>query len=250
MGVLAGPDVLQQAAWRVAFPAPRARALKDFRVAVWASSTEAPIDDSVAALFAAAVAAVGKAGAAIDATARPVDLAENQRQFMLLLRAATASRLNDADFAEQERIAATLAPDDNSPRAHTARGATLGHRAWGVANEARSKLRYVWRDFFTRHDVLLAPVAGTAAYPHDHNPDRGARRIVVNGQPIPHVDIIWAGLASLSYLPATAAPIGLTAKGLPVGLQVIGPEGDDPTTIEFARLLAAEIGGFAAPPGY
>jgi Asp-tRNA(Asn)/Glu-tRNA(Gln) amidotransferase A subunit family amidase len=27
-----------------------------------------------------------------------------------------------------------------------------------------------------------------------------------------------------------------------VGLQIIGPEGEDPTTIEFARLLAAEIG--------
>jgi amidase len=54
----------------------------------------------------------------------------------------------------------------------------------------------------------------------------------------------------LSYLPATAAPIGLTAAGLPVGLQIIGPEGEDPTTIEFARLLANEIGGFVAPSGY
>jgi amidase len=250
MGVLAGPDLLQQAAWRVQLPAPRGRQLKDFRVAVWASSPAAPIDDSVATLFAAAVAAVAKAGASIDDTARPVDLAENERLFMLLLRAATASRLNDGAFAEQEKIAASLSADDTSPRAHAARGATLGHRAWGVANEARSKLRYQWRDFFARFDVLLAPVGGTAAYPHDHNPDRGARRIVVNGQPIPHVDITWAGLASLSYLPATAAPIGLTAKGLPVGLQIIGAEGEDPTTIEFARLLASEIGGFVAPPGF
>ena len=31
---------------------------------------------------------------------------------------------------------------------------------------------------------------------------------------------------------------------------VIGPEGEDPTTIEFARLLAAEIGGFVPPPTY
>jgi amidase len=51
-------------------------------------------------------------------------------------------------------------------------------------------------------------------------------------------------------LPATAAPIGLTAAGLPVGLQIIGAEGEDPTTIEFARLLADEIGGFTPPPGY
>jgi amidase len=62
--------------------------------------------------------------------------------------------------------------------------------------------------------------------------------------------LFWAGLASLCYLPATAAPIGLTRAGLPVGLQIIGAEGDDLTTIECARLLAAEIGGFAAPPGY
>jgi amidase len=251
LGVLAGPDVLQQSAWRVELPAPRGRQLRDFRVAVWGARRDAPIDDSVATLMANAVAAVAKAGATVDEKARPAfDAAEYHRLFMLLLRAATASRLRDADYAEQQQIAATLSSDDESPRALVARGATVAHRAWGVGNETRSKLRYAWHDFFQRFDVLLAPVAATAAFPHDHNPDRGARRLIVNGQPIPHVDITWAGLASLCYLPATAAPIGLTARGLPVGLQIIGPGGEDPTTIEFARLLAAEIGGFVPPPGY
>jgi amidase len=68
---------------------------------------------------------------------------------------------------------------------------------------------------------------------------------------VPYAEqLFFAGLASLSYLPATAAPIGLTGEGLPVGLQIIGPEGKDPTTIEFARLLAAEISGFVPSPGY
>jgi Asp-tRNA(Asn)/Glu-tRNA(Gln) amidotransferase A subunit family amidase len=49
---------------------------------------------------------------------------------------------------------------------------------------------------------------------------------------------------------STTAPIGLTGAGLPVGLQIIGPEGEDSTTIEFARLLAAEIGGFVPPPAH
>jgi Asp-tRNA(Asn)/Glu-tRNA(Gln) amidotransferase A subunit family amidase len=40
----------------------------------------------------------------------------------------------------------------------------------------------------------------------------------------------------------------LTAEGLPVAPQIIGPEGEDPTTIEFAWLLAGEIGGFVPPP--
>ena len=131
-----------------------------------------------------------------------------------------------------------------------ARGATVHHRTWGVANERRTKLRYQWREFFQNYDVLLAPVAASAAFPHDHSPDRDSRTIDVNGRHVPYGDQrFWAGLASLCYLPATAAPIGLTRSGLPVGLQIIGPEGEDPTTIEFARLLAAEIGGFVPPPG-
>jgi amidase len=159
--------------------------------------------------------------------------------------------MSDDEFAAQKAIAATVAPDDMSFRATAARGAALGHRAWGIANEARTKLRYAWRDFFQRFDILLAPIAATPAFPHDHNPDRDQRLIPVNGRMIPYGEQrFWAGLASLSYLPATAAPIGLTAAGLPVGLQIIGAEGEDMTTIEFARLLANEIGGFTPPPGY
>ena len=37
---------------------------------------------------------------------------------------------------------------------------------------------------------------------------------------------------------------------IPAVLQIIGPRGEDPMTIEFARLLAAEIGGFGPPPAY
>jgi amidase len=99
--------------------------------------------------------------------------------------------------------------------------------------------------------VLLAPVAATAAFRHDHNPDRDARTVPVNGKALPYQEqLFWAGVASLSYLPATAAPLGLTDAGLPVGCQIIGADGEDLTTIEFARLLAAEIGGFVPPPGF
>jgi amidase len=250
--VLAGPDVLQQPAWRLELPAPRRTKLGEFRVAVWANSPLCEIDVGVRERFDAAVAAIACAGAAVNEDARlDIGDAEHHRLFMTLLRAATASRLSDADFAAQKEIAATVADDDMSFRATMARGAALDHRAWGIANEARNKLRYAWRDFFQRFDVLLTPVAATAAFAHDHNPDRDQRLIPVNGRMIPYGDQrFWAGLPSLCYLPATAAPIGLTAAGLPVGLQIVGAEGEDPTTIEFARLLAGEIGGFTPPPRY
>jgi amidase len=252
MRVLAAPDVLQQQAWRVELPAPRCRRLGEFRVAVWQTSPLCRIDSSVSDLFDRAVDAIARSGAVVDPAARPpIEDEEHQRLFMLLLRAATASRMTDEEFARQQQIAATITEEDASDRAAVARGATLPHRAWGKANEARTRLRYAWHEFFTRFDVLLTPVAATAAFLHDHNPNRDERRVNVNGTLAPYAEqLFFAGLASLSYLPATAAPIGLTAEGLPVGMQIIGPEGEDPTAIEFARLLAAAIGGFVPPPLY
>ena len=44
---LAGPDLLQQAAWRIELPPPRHRRLGEFRVAVWGSSPLCLIDTSV-----------------------------------------------------------------------------------------------------------------------------------------------------------------------------------------------------------
>jgi amidase len=252
MRVLVGPDKMQQAAWRIELPPPRYRKLSEFRVAVWRESPLCEIDTSMSERIDDAIAALRRASAQIDEAARPlITDSEHHRLFILLLRAATASRMSDEDFAAQQAIASTLNPDDASARAAVARGATLYHRAWGVANEQRAKLRHQWREFFTKYDVLLTPVAATAAFPHIHNPDREQRLIPVNGMPRRYDEqMFWASLPSLSYLPATAAPLGLTAAGLPVGMQIIGPEGEDLTTIEFARLLAAEIGGFTAPPGY
>jgi amidase len=249
---LAGPDLLQQSAWRVELPPPRRRRLGEFRVAVWASSPLCRIDTSVSDLFDRVIDAMVRTGATVDDTARPgIADEEHHRLFMLLLRAATASRMRDEDFGRQQEIAATLSDDDFSDRAAVARGATLLHRAWGNANEARTTLRYTWHEFFKRFDVLLTPVAATAAFPHNRNPNRDERTVSVNDKAVPYAEqLFFAGLASLSYLPATAAPIGLTGEGLPVGLQITGPEGEDSTTIEFARLLAAEIGGFVPPPVY
>ena len=252
MRALVGPDLLQQKAWRIELPPPRRRRLGEFRVAVWSTSPLCRIDRSVADLFDRAISTIAHTGAVVDDAAPPaIKDEEHHRLFMLLLRAATASRMTEEEFARQQQIASTITEEDFSDRAAVARGATLAHRAWGRANEARTKLRYAWHEFFSHFDVLLTPVAATAAFRHDHNPNRDERRVNVNGTSVPYAEqMFFAGLASLSYLPATAAPIGLTAEGLPVGIQIIGPEGEDPTTIEFARLLAAEIGGFVPPPTY
>jgi amidase len=55
-------------------------------------------------------------------------------------------------------------------------------------------------------------------------------------------------MASLSGLPATVAPIGLTDEGLPVGVQILAPMWEDSMSIEFAALLSDVTNGFVVPP--
>src|SRR5579883_1923749 len=146
---------------------------------------------------------------------------------------------------------AALVIGGESRAAQHKRASVLSHRDWLAAHHERTRLRHAWRAFFENWDVLLCPVAPTPAFPHDHSEDRDARQLLVDGEKRPYWDqLFWSGIAGLCYLPATVAPAGRTAAGLPVGIQIIGPEFGDRTTIEFARLLGEAIGGFTPPPGF
>ncbi len=127
----------------------------------------------------------------------------------------------------------------------------LSHRDWLAANEARHRMRQAWAEFFATYDLLLCPVAGTAAFPHDQQGERHDRTLVVNGKRVPVTDhLFWAGYTGVSYLPSTAAPCGFTPGGLPVGVQIVGPQYGDLTCLAFARLLEREFQAFVPPPGY
>ena len=135
--------------------------------------------------------------------------------------------------------------------AQMTRANTMHHRDWLPANEARHRMRRKWAAFFKEWDLLLCPVAASAAFPHDQVGERHERTIEVNGQRVPTTDqLFWAGLTCMVYLPATVAPVGLAPGGLPVGVQIAGPQYGDRTCIAFARLLEREYQAFVPPPGF
>ena len=91
----------------------------------------------------------------------------------------------------------------------------------------------------------------TPAFPQDQSKPQDKRQLDVDGKKVPYDNqIAWAGIATLTGLPATVAPIGRTESGLPIGVQIIGGFLEDRTTIAFAGLIEREFGGFTPPPNF
>jgi len=250
LDVIAGPDKAQATAWRLALPPARHADLKSYRVAAWLDDPACPVDEGVLAPLVQAVEGLRGAAVEVDDSARPdLGLADSHDIYVSLLYSVYGLSLPDDRFEHFAALAQELPATDTTTRARFARAVTQPHRDWLATEERRQQLRARWAAFFTDFDVLLAPVVSTAAFAHDHSQPMNQRTLVVNGAPRPYLDqLIWAGLAGVCYLPATAAPVGFTPAGLPVGVQVIGPYLEDRTPIDFARRLADVVGGYVRPP--
>jgi amidase len=252
LAAMAGPDEIDGAGWRLKLPKPKHKKLRDFKVAVMFDDPNAAVDDDVQSQMHRLVEFLGHRKVDVSDRARPdFDTTELHRVYVELLRAATSAGLSDEDFAFQQDEAKRLPADAADYYARMVRANTLSHRDWLATNERRHQLRLRWAEFFKDYDLLLCPAASSAAVPHDHEGQRHQRTIEVNGRQVPTTDqLFWAGFNGVCNLPGTVAPIGLSARGLPVGVQIIAPQYGDRTGLRFARLLEREYYGFVPPPGY
>jgi amidase len=249
---IAGPDPIDGAGWRLELPPPRRAALKEWRVAVMLDDRNGEVDRSVQDAIQALADWLAARGATVSLAARPaVDTDEAMRTYIHLLRSATSAAVPPAAFAEERRLAAALPAEDDSYRARMLRANAGLHRDWLAANERRHRMRHAWAAFFREWDLLLCPAAASAAFPHDQAGERWQRTIPVNGKQVPVTDqMFWAGFSGMVLLPSTVAPVGLSPEGLPIGVQIVGPQHGDLGCIAFAEALEREYRGFVPPPGW
>lgn len=249
--VMAGPDEVDATGWQLALPKAPKKTWRQWRVGVLLDAPNAEVDRSVQGRIQALAEFLARKGARVSFSARPaIDLKQAHETFFRLLRAATTRSLSDAAFARHLEAARTAGADESYP-AVMARGNTLYHREWLYLNETRHQMRLKWAEFFCDWDVLLCPAAATPAFPHNQQGERWERMVTVNGKPQPSTtQMFWAGYSGMSYLPSTVAPAGPTAEGLPVGVQIVGPQYGDLTCLAFAQLLEREYQGFVAPAGF
>jgi amidase len=249
LDVVAGPDDAKALAYRLALPPPRHTDLKDFRVLVVDHHPLLPTAGTVRSALDKIADGLAKNGTKVARTDPLLpDLSLVGRVYTQLLMAVFGADLPDDIYRQQQSAAAMLPPGDVGLAPMRLRGSVMSHREWIGIDRIRAGIADRWRRLFRDWDVLLCPTMPTPAFAHDHS-DINARRMLIDGKDISYRDqSVWAGIATLTGLPATAMPIGRSDEGLPIGMQIIGPYLEDRTTIAFAELIEREFGGFVAPP--
>jgi amidase len=255
MDLVVRPPVFQREAIKINLPVPRKKTLKDYRIGVWIEDPLYSPDKEVGKCLETLVSGLLKKGAKIDEKKPDFNFHRSVEIFIELMQLACVVYMPEEAFKSLRKKSNELDVEDQSTDAWYARVLTKSHREWQLLNWERLMIRQKWADYFKEYDVLLCPAMRIAAFPHDHSMDLESLQRVstkFSDQDVTHAKVIfpWAALASLSYLPATVAPIGLTSDGLPVGVQIIGPYLEDRTTIHFAKLIEENLGGFSPPPGF
>jgi amidase len=248
LDLLAGADTADTTL-RSSLPAPRADSLRGMRVAVWAEDPASPTDPQITALLHELAAFLARRGARVRFARPSIDAAEAYELFLQLVAGVIGAKFTPEQLQEAAARAAAD-PYGRSADAILDRTYGLSHGAWLALNERRHVIRRLWQSFFDDFDVLLCPPFGTPALSHDTTTAQRERRVTIAGQTMPYNNLgFWPGVVGAYHLPATVAPLGVTAANLPVGVQIVGALHGDLQTLACARILEREWRAFVPPPG-
>lgn len=251
LSAIAGLDEIESAGLKLSLPRPTKKRLDEYRVSILVDDDTVPLTRDVVALQQQLADFLKSSKVKVKIGARPdFDADEAHRLYDIMMRATTSARQTDAEFDANLAARDALDPKDDSKWARMLRGMTLSHRDWTVLNEARHRIRWKWHEFFQSFDLMLTPATIMTAIPHTETPPY-ERTIEVDGTLRPFMNQIWLpGYSNFTYLPTTVAPIGFASDGMPVGVQIIGPQYGDRTCIHFAGLLEKHYRQFEPPPGF
>ncbi len=264
LDILAGPSGFDALGYSVALEPEHRDTLGAFRVGVMLDTPVIRNSTAMIDTLQRAVDALAAAGANVREATPDIDQSEFHDNYLMLLRAATGALADDETWNEALSRSRKLRrePDGDGASRGDLQGdyqavvdyaMTMSHREWFMHHNKREGYRKAWAKFFEDFDLLLCPIAASAAFVHDHTGTRPTRSIDIDGHQELGVDqLFWAGWSCNVYLPATVAPVGLTKDGLglPVGMQIVAPHLGDRRSIRYASLIERTLGGFVAPPGY
>jgi len=198
------------------------KGVKGLRIAYSATLGFAPrVDPEVAKIAADAVRIFSKAGARV--TAADPGIEDPHDSFVTLFHAGAAYTLRDVDTKRLKLLGGIM-------QEAFAAGQEISLQDYLEIQEARRALALRMARFHERFDLLVTPTLATAAF--------DAERVKPESfDKFPNMRS-WTAFCypfNLTTQPAISIPCGFTAKGLPVGLQIVGPRFADAVVLRAAR---------------
>ncbi|MBN6034411.1 amidase [Amycolatopsis sp. 195334CR] len=180
------------------------------------------VDPEIARITLSVVAALNEAGLRVEETdpgfADPLDA------FDVLWSTGAAKWLDTFPAGSEELI-------DQGLRRVWEHGHTFSASDYLEASAVRAALGIHMGEFHLRHDVLITPMMPISPFEAGHDvPPGSAYRTWPE----------WTRFTypfNLTQQPAISVPIGFTAAGLPVGLQIVGPRHSDDLVLAVAKLV-------------
>jgi aspartyl-tRNA(Asn)/glutamyl-tRNA(Gln) amidotransferase subunit A len=125
--------------------------------------------------------------------------------------------------------------DDLDPNVRPAfeRSETMTMPHYAAALTRRREIELALAQMFETIDVLLTPTSAIPAFAAE-----GPMPEVIDGRPAPLAGAVpFAMFCNMYGTPAVSVPAGLTADGLPVGIQIAGRRHADEVVLRMARIL-------------
>ncbi len=182
------------------------------------------VDHEIEASCRRAALALRSAGAAVDEI--EFDLSDGREAF-LGLRGESMVGNHLARLDKLDQLGENL-------RGNIEAGLKLTAVDLARAEHKRVEIWNRWKGLFDQYDYLITATVPVHPFPAEQN-----YPTEINGIPLASY-IDWVAqtfLVSLAALPAASVPAGLSAAGLPIGLQIVGPRFSEPGILGVTKFV-------------
>ena len=208
-------------------------ALKGLRVAITEDFGFAPTERHIRRVFRSRAAAVAPLFAVAEEATPDCTGADDS---FAVLRAAMFLSMHEGNYKNRPEMLGPLV------RANVEEGLGYTLSDYARAASTQTKIYRAWQQFFTKHDIIIAPAITLSPRPWAES-----YPAEIDGEPTRSY-FHWLAMAyapTLAGHPAISLSMGLDELGMPFGFQIIGPRGADALLL---RVAAAIEAAFAHDP--
>ncbi|MCA1574019.1 MAG: amidase [Acidobacteria bacterium] len=217
----------------------RRTAMRGCRVAWYSDDDVAPVTEETRWAVIGAATALRDAGLTLEQR-RPPGLERGYELWLKLFSRASVVQLRDVYTGREEEGGAfvrwRLATADDTPPQKLDDYIS----AW----MERDRLRLALNHWMNEVPLLVAPVGATPALKHD------TLKVTIGGTTLSTFRAFsYSQAFNVFDLPSVSVPAGVSAEGLPVGVQIVGRPFEEEAVLVAAAIVEEALGGWKAPRG-